>query len=486
VLTPYEVRKALREELRKFIGEEFTLPLYSMRSVGVDKGGRVFAGTSYPPATLYRLDEWFDEPVKILEDGTQDYFGDIFLDKDGNVFVAGRSSTNKAKLYKIKPDGTLKQVLETTFVNARIKSLTQDVEGRIYCCTTGARNVFYVSEDAGETWKVLLDVVSPVPQYPDTNAACIATPDDEYLFVSYWQNGVDIFRRYYYPTASWVNMPSITNHFIYYALGSGRAPLLISSERGAFKLYKWHTATPSIDAICYLLALPQDMWSHIGTYYSKPWRGIWLSQKGITYLGYGPYRPVSLSPLCASPDLGDTWIPIFDPGIYGGVFNLGFWRGYVFIAIGTSLSQATPQLLSQPGWVTVIKEPSLANLYEMAQSWTDTLFDRKEIRDTIERECLYDREYDTYRVYKRICLKAFRRVTIAYENTLDQDVTVKVEGSPNPGFTTAVTSVRTLSILSGVSGWETLTDFFPYIRCKVKANAIPTSGDLSLRVMKAK
>ena len=77
--------------------------------------------------------------------------------------------------------------------------------------------------------------------------------------------------------------------------------------------------------------------------------------------------------------------------------------------------------------------------------------------------------------------------TIYIENTLDQDIQVCVGGSRYSDFSSGVpTCGGEQTITAGETDYLTITDYFPYMKIKVSCTTAPTSGDVSVWVLRVK
>lgn len=99
------------------------------------------------------------------------------------------------------------------------------------------------------------------------------------------------------------------------------------------------------------------------------------------------------------------------------------------------------------------------------------VFDSEEIRDTDDHNSLV---YFA-RVY------AIKR-TVLYKNGLNQAVELQVQGSVDKAFTDPVAVGAAISAAASMSVplYETMSDYFPYLRIVATCTIAPTSGSLSV------
>ena len=78
------------------------------------------------------------------------------------------------------------------------------------------------------------------------------------------------------------------------------------------------------------------------------------------------------------------------------------------------------------------------------------------------------------------------RVAIEVINGLDADVEITVEGSFTPSFFYKHSVGSPFTVGAGATDYQTLTDPIPYIRILLKASTAPTSGNVTVMVVRAR
>ena len=101
----------------------------------------------------------------------------------------------------------------------------------------------------------------------------------------------------------------------------------------------------------------------------------------------------------------------------------------------------------------------------------DKVFDALEIRDTDSHESGH------------VYIGEFNAETLVIYNETDQTVTLKYQGSVDD--TSWIDIGSDIVIAAGVKDYETVTDFFPEYRLLAQCASAPTTGSLSVWVMKA-
>lgn len=113
--------------------------------------------------------------------------------------------------------------------------------------------------------------------------------------------------------------------------------------------------------------------------------------------------------------------------------------------------------------------------------WVDKPFDAAKIRDTNPHYAWWRTGYPD-NIIVPICLKGYRKATIAIDNGLDVNVIIIVQGSHQPYFDKAPHLEQVWNITSeiivpkGERKYVVIDDPFPHIRITVKAVEQPTSG----------
>jgi len=83
--------------------------------------------------------------------------------------------------------------------------------------------------------------------------------------------------------------------------------------------------------------------------------------------------------------------------------------------------------------------------------------------------------------------RGFVPKTVYVENDLDVDVLICVGGSRHSDFTTGVPSCGgEQTITAGETDYLTLTDYFPYMKIKVRCASAPTTGDVTVTILRVK
>ncbi len=74
--------------------------------------------------------------------------------------------------------------------------------------------------------------------------------------------------------------------------------------------------------------------------------------------------------------------------------------------------------------------------------------------------------------------------TILIENGLNQIVTFQVQGSRTADFAKVITVGASFDVAAGSNDYQTLTDYFPYLRLTAICSVAPASGSLTVSVEK--
>lgn len=74
--------------------------------------------------------------------------------------------------------------------------------------------------------------------------------------------------------------------------------------------------------------------------------------------------------------------------------------------------------------------------------------------------------------------------TILIENTLNQSVTITVQGSRYADFTRFVTVGNGFVVPSGGDAYATIADYLPFLRLRANCIVAPASGSLTAYVLK--
>lgn len=69
--------------------------------------------------------------------------------------------------------------------------------------------------------------------------------------------------------------------------------------------------------------------------------------------------------------------------------------------------------------------------------------------------------------------------TLIVENDLDQTVTFQLEGSSLEAFTKVIDVGSTFTVAATTNDYQTLSDYFPYLRVKATCATAPTTGSLT-------
>ena len=81
-------------------------------------------------------------------------------------------------------------------------------------------------------------------------------------------------------------------------------------------------------------------------------------------------------------------------------------------------------------------------------------------------------------------LRNFTPKTIIVQNGLNQQVTITAQGDQETGFGKPVTIGSSFNIAATTNGYQTLDDFFPFLRLVVACTTAPTTGDITIYVEK--
>ena len=79
----------------------------------------------------------------------------------------------------------------------------------------------------------------------------------------------------------------------------------------------------------------------------------------------------------------------------------------------------------------------------------------------------------------------YNSLTIVIENSLDQDITVQVQGALNYDFTIGVCNIGSSKTISANSNdYISVDDYFPFIRVKIIASTTPSAGNVNVYIVK--
>jgi hypothetical protein len=76
------------------------------------------------------------------------------------------------------------------------------------------------------------------------------------------------------------------------------------------------------------------------------------------------------------------------------------------------------------------------------------------------------------------------KMTIMIKSSLNQTVSLTFEGSDKETFDLVLSIKSGVSIASGVTAYQTLTDFMPFIRAKAQCSVAPGAGNLIVSISK--
>ena len=102
----------------------------------------------------------------------------------------------------------------------------------------------------------------------------------------------------------------------------------------------------------------------------------------------------------------------------------------------------------------------------------DILFDEEEIRDT-----------NTHYSDIGDC-RGFKSKTVLIYNDLDQTVTLQMQGSRDRDFNRPINISSSFTVPANSTSYQTCTDYFPFGRITAKCDTAPTTGSLTVVVVK--
>ena len=74
--------------------------------------------------------------------------------------------------------------------------------------------------------------------------------------------------------------------------------------------------------------------------------------------------------------------------------------------------------------------------------------------------------------------------TIIIENGLDQQVTLQMQASAHSNFSNSFNVGSSVNVAATTDTYETSDNYFPYIRFTAQCSTAPTSGDLTVLVIR--
>ena len=108
----------------------------------------------------------------------------------------------------------------------------------------------------------------------------------------------------------------------------------------------------------------------------------------------------------------------------------------------------------------------------MAAFDQDKIFDAKAIRDTTNHLSIVSDN------------QSMPTKTIAVCNKLNQDVTCQLEGSFSASFAEVFNIGVTFVVTASTNDWEEASVYFPFIRVKATCSVAPTTGTLTIFLLK--
>lgn len=103
----------------------------------------------------------------------------------------------------------------------------------------------------------------------------------------------------------------------------------------------------------------------------------------------------------------------------------------------------------------------------------DKIFDALAIRDTSNHDSsVSDNQHNTAK-------------SILVDNGLNQTVTFQLEGDRTSAFSTPVDIGSTFDIVASTRGYQTVDDYFPFLRLAAICTSAPTTGSLIVYIEKA-
>jgi len=102
----------------------------------------------------------------------------------------------------------------------------------------------------------------------------------------------------------------------------------------------------------------------------------------------------------------------------------------------------------------------------------DKIFDALAIRDTNDHNSTVSEE------------RGFIPKTVIVHNHLDQTVTCQVQGDIEDGFSNPIAISDPFNVSGTTDDYETLTDYFPFMRVVASCSVSPTTGTLTVYIAK--
>jgi hypothetical protein len=102
----------------------------------------------------------------------------------------------------------------------------------------------------------------------------------------------------------------------------------------------------------------------------------------------------------------------------------------------------------------------------------DKVFDAEAIRNTSDHTSAVSEE------------RGFIPKTIIVHNHLNQSVSCQVQGDVVEAFTDPIDVGSPFSVATTVDDYETLTDYFPFLRVVASCSVAPTTGTLTVFIAK--
>ena len=76
--------------------------------------------------------------------------------------------------------------------------------------------------------------------------------------------------------------------------------------------------------------------------------------------------------------------------------------------------------------------------------------------------------------------------TIVVYNSLNQNVLVQLQGDRDSGFDVAMPVGSEFTVTTGTHDYATISDYLPYLRVRVKCSVSPSSGTVSVFILRVK
>ena len=472
-LTKEYITEVLRGELKA--GLEFTvLPLANIVGLFVDKECNVYAGThSGTPARVYKSVDGGFTWTEIFRDSDASRAMSIYVTEEGYILVG---TVAPARLY-VSFDGGKTWEKKLDRGKGYLRDIVEDRDGNLYASHSGTPDnpgAIFKSTDRGKTW---IKVYVPVGEY-----------SIEKMYYCPWRDAI----YFHHGTGTTGRIGKTTNGFE--TVSDLPSPPFTGSFRGITSNQKYVFFTD--DAAHWMLRTEDDETAEgILTRTSFPYsmRGPWsvaVSPLGNLYVGEYGGSGDGLSKVWISPDNGETWRVLFR--LRGTlIHNIAFSPdGWVYCSLLSGDAVKDKPIRLTEGHTLMAKWRDIPmHLLEPEQSWIDKPFDNAEIRDT-------DPHYGWWRGLGDLrvisCMKGYSKATIAIHNGLDVDISVQVQGcyhrlfddAPHPYERYVWDIGSSFTVSAGACQYETLTDHFPYIRVRVTASAVPSSGVVDVWVFK--